>query len=151
MPRISKHFKLPFTTVNIKYGKEKISFSLLRELRIDEDKINEEMSTQPGMYGFCLLLHKKLLTEFEKAKLQRNRVYGHLLFQAKEKKSKSTGRYYTDDMAKAWVEKHDEYVEASLVCIKIKDSADTIYSCIKSFEQRKDLIQSISSNLRNER
>ena len=148
---LKHHYKLPFLNLNIKYGEEKINFNLLRELRLNPTRINEELQNQPSKYGFCLLLHKKLLTIFETKKVYLRKQYGRLYFQAKERKHKSTGRLFTDDMAKAWVEKHPDYINAQLACIKSKDDADAIYSCIKSFEQRKDVAQSISSNSRNER
>ena len=123
----------------------------MKELRLDERVLNEEMKGQASKYGFCLLLVGKLKTIFEELKVEKDRTYGRLYFKAKEQKSTSTGRYLSDDMAKAWVEKHPQYIKACLACIKAKDNVDTIYSCIKSFEQRKDLAQSISSNLRNEK
>lgn len=149
--RLHQHYKLPFLTINIRYGGEKISFSLIKELRLNENALNDELKHQPSKYGFCLLVHKKLLTEFEKLKLQSNKIYGKLYFQAKEKKSSVTGRLYSDDLAKAWVLKHPQYISSQLACIKAKDDADAIYSCIRALEQRKDLAQSISSNLRNEK
>jgi hypothetical protein len=151
MKKLSSYYSLPFTQLNIRYGNEKISFSLMSELKLTESKLNDELSKQASKYGFCLLLHKKLLTIFEQLKVQKNKVYGRLYFQAKDKKSQTTGRLFTDDMAKAWVEKHPRYIKAQLACIKAKDNADAIYACIKSFEQRKDLAQSIASNLRNEK
>jgi len=150
MKRISQHYKLPFTIINVKYGNEKISFSLLRELRLNPDIINDELERQPSMYGFCMLLHSKLKTQFEQLKLEKKKTYGRLYFKAKERKSNITGRLFSDDLAKAWVEKHPDYIQACLVCIKAKDDADAIYSCIRSFEQRKDVAQSISSNIRSQ-
>ena len=150
MATLKSHYRLPFTQIRIQYGKENITFSLLRELRLSEDIINEELKGQASKYGFCMLLHSKLKTRFEELKVEKNKIFGRLYFQAKERKSQATGRPFTEDMAKAWVEKHPKYIKACLACIKAKDNADAIYSCIKSFEQRKDLAQSISSNLRNQ-
>jgi len=150
MPRISSYYKSDFTIINIRYGNERVSFNLMQEVRITPDIINDELKGQASKYGFCLMLHKKLLTEFERLKLRKNKIYGILFFKAKEQKGQM-GRYFSDDLAKAWVEKHPKYQKACLACIKSKDDADAIYSCIKAFEQRKDLIQSLSSNIRNEK
>lgn len=150
MKRLSNFYKLKFTTVRVNYGGEKVIFSLMKELTVTPDLINDDLVGQAKKYGFCLMLHKKLLTQFEKDKVQLNKVYGELFFRAKSLKHEG-GRPYSDDLAKAWVEKHPRYIKAQLACIKSRDDADTIYSCIKAFEQRKDLIQSISSNLRNEK
>jgi hypothetical protein len=42
------------------------------------------------------------------------------------------------------------YVKITNMCIKAKDDADTIYAAVRAFEQRKDLLQTISSNRRRE-
>jgi hypothetical protein len=149
MARLSAYKKSPIFNINIVYNGERVSFNLAKELRINADSIDYELSTQPGYYGFCLLLHKKLLTIFEQCKLERKRVYGRLLVQSKDRKL--NGRPYTDDLSKSWVESHKNYIAVSEKCIQAKDHADTIYSCIKSFEQRKDLLQSIASNRRAEK
>jgi hypothetical protein len=151
MGKLGKHGKAAFLNIKIQYGEEKVAFNLYEELKISPEKINDELMRQPGYYGFLLLLHKKLLTEFERAKTKRNKTWGKLYLKAKEMKSTATGRLFTDDMAKAYVEKHPEFLDITEACIVAKDNADTIYSCVKAFEQRKDLIQSISSNLRNEK
>lgn len=147
---IKNHQGLSFLSINITYGKEKISFNLLNELRVSEESINTELKLQPSKYGFCLLLHKKLLTQYELLCKQRKKLWGKLFYEAKETKG-ANGRLMSDDLAKAYVEKHKRYIEVTEACIKAKDDADTIYACIKSFEQRKDVIQTLSSNLRNEK
>lgn len=151
MSFIKKHNKLTFLNINIQYGDEKITLNLLSELRINPDQINDEIKRQPSKYGFLLLLHKKLLTRFEEIKTERKKVYGKLYMRAKETKQASTGRPMSDDLAKAWVESHKKYVDITMLCIKAKDDADTIFSCVRAFEQKKDLIQSLSSNIRNEK
>lgn len=133
--------------VEIQYGNELIKFNLPYELKIHgEEFINDDLKQQSTLYGFLLMLHKKLLTSFEHAKTERKRTFGVLMFKAKEEKL--NGRPLSDDLSKAWVEKHIKYIKATKHCIEIKDNADTIYSCVKAFEQRKDLMQTLSSNTR---
>lgn len=147
--RLSQYRNLGFLNITIEYGKEVISFNLMDELKVDPDVINNELKTQASKYGFCLLLHKKLLTQYEYLCKRRQKMWAKLFFKAKEQKI--NGRPYSDDLAKAWVETQSEYVALTKKCINAKDDADTILSCVKSFEQRKDLIQSLSSNIRNEK
>lgn len=149
MGLIAKYKGSTIFTINIKYGKEKINFNLAKELKFTPEAINGDLKTQPTKYGFCLLLHKSLLTEFEKAKADRKRIWGKLYFKAKEQKS--NGRPYSDELCKAYVEKHPNYIKASTRCIEVKDWADKMFSCIRAFEQRKDLMQTISSNMRQEK
>ena len=149
MRTLHSYRKSPINIISIKYGSERVSFNLATELRIDINSINDELKKQPSYYGFCLLLHKKLLTRFETAKMQRTKMWGRLYKLAKSKNG-SNGRLMSDDASKAWVECHAKYIKVTETCIKAKDDADQIYSCLKAFEQRKDLLQSISSNARNQ-
>jgi hypothetical protein len=146
---IKNHGKAGFLQITIQYGDEKISFNLLKELAVSEETINSELKLQPSKYGFCLLLHKKLLTRYEQLCKERKRMWGKLFYMAKETKG-SNGRLMSDDLAKAYVEKHKDYATLTKACIQAKDDADTIYACIKSFEQRKDVIQTLSSNIRSQ-
>ncbi len=151
MPKLSVYKNSELMNVTVKYGDETISFNLYSEVRIAEDKIDHEIQTQPSKYGFLLLIHKKLLTQFELAKTRRKKVWAKAYLSAKENKSQSTGRLFNDDMAKAMADSDAKYIELSKLCIQLKDDADTIYSCVKAFEQRASLIQTLSSNLRKER
>lgn len=135
--------------VSITYNGEKIKFNLGKEVQIDEDDLEKELQGQPNKYGFLLLLHKKLLTEFEIAKTTKKKKWAHLYLKAKEEMR--NGRPINDDMAKASADSNSKYIELCLRCIKIKDSADTIFAAVKAFEQRKDLMQTLSSNIRAQR
>lgn len=148
MKRLSAYSKSKVLNIKVRYGSELVHFNLATELRITEEKLNTQLKTQPGYYGFCLLLHKKLLSIFETKKMERKSVYGRLFLNAKENKTMN-GRPYSDDSAKVYVESHKQFIAATTECIKAKDDADQLYACIRAFEQRKDLMQSISSNIRN--
>lgn len=149
MKRLGKYTKSTLNQITINYGGEKISFNLMAEAKIVESNLMEEMESQPSNYGFLLLLHKKLTSQFEELKHDRKRLFAKLYLHAKENlKSKATGRYYSDDAAQAYAECHPKFVKLTKRCIKAKDDADTIYSAIKALEQKKDLMQTISSNNR---
>lgn len=150
MARLKDYVKSPINIITIKYGKETITFNLAEELIITEAKLDKELKEQPSYYGFLLLFHKKLITKFEDLKLSRRRTWGKLTLLGKKKNQEGTSRAYTNDMVEAWVESHKDYIEASRLCIIAKDDADAIYAAVKAFEQRKDLLQTISSNLRKE-
>lgn len=135
--------------VSIRYNGELVKFNLAKELRIMEHSINNEIKKQPTKYGFCLLIHKGLLTRFELLKSKRDKIYGRLFFKAKGQSLR--GRPLSDDLCKQWVLKHDQYIQVTRECIKAKDSVDKIYACIRAFEQRASLMQTISSNTRSEK
>jgi len=150
MGKIQKYYKSSINILSIQYGKEHITLNIAQEAKIKEDNIEDEIKRQPASYAFLFMLHKKLLTEFERLKLRRKSIYGILLAEAK-RRTNSAGRPLSDNDAKAWVESHRKYIRISERCIEARDQADQVQAAVKSFEQKKDLIQSLSANLRNER
>ena len=148
MKRLIKYRKSEVNQISIRYKNEDFEFSLWQELSIDEDNIEKELKTQPSYYGFLLLLQKKLNTRFEDFKRRRRKVYGKLLLRAKSQKVGS--RFMNDETARAWVESHPQFDKITKLCIKAKDDADTIYAAVQGFQQRKDLLQTLSSNRRKE-
>ncbi|HJY22853.1 MAG TPA: hypothetical protein VJ279_08220 [Hanamia sp.] len=150
MKRISSYRKSKILDIKVVYNGEKIIFNLASELRVNPDSINDSLKIQPNHYGFCLLMHKKLLAVVERLKMERDATYGRLFIRAKETKVMN-GRPFSDDTAKAWVESHSEFKKITRDCIKAREDADIIFAAVKGFEQRKDILQSISSNIRNEK
>lgn len=149
MKRLNAYRKSKVLDIKIRFNGELVSFNLATELRVNPDIINDNLKTQPGYYGFCLLLHKKLLSRFEQLKMERDAVYGKIFLNAKATKNMN-GRPYSDDAARAYTESHKKFKDISLQCIKAREDADIISAAVKGFEQRKDILQSISSNIRKE-
>lgn len=133
--------------IRIKYGGEVFKFNLFEELSINEKILDKEIKEQPSYYGFLFMLHKKLKTRFETLKQDRIRLEAELFLQYKNEKQPN-GRPLNDEMAKASVLIDKEYVRLTNLCIKAKDDEDSIYACVQAFSQRKDLIQTLSSNNR---
>lgn len=151
MGKLYNHLKKSqIPVIKINFAGEAIEFNLSQEVKISEIQLNSEIIKQPSKYGFALLLWGKLKTRFENSKVTKKRVYGRLYAKAKSQKMGNTGRPMSDDLAKSWVESHEEYCKACRACIKAKDEVDQLYSVVKAFEQRAFLLQTISSNKRNE-
>lgn len=148
--RLRKYRSLDLMNIEINYGGKVIRFNLYDELKIDDTNagtLGNELKFQPSSYGFLILLHKKLLSTFETLKQRRKKAWASAYLSAK--KSSQTGtRFLPDEMAKAEADNDSKYNKLTLLCIKAKDDADTIFACMKSFEQRKDLLQTLSSNNR---
>jgi hypothetical protein len=150
MKRLIRYKTSQVNQINIRYGKEVIKFNLFAEVRIIESQLEKELKYQPSYYGFLLLLHKQLMAEFEKLKHERKRVHGLLYLNAKDRKA-TNGRFHSDEGAKAYADSHKRFLRISTQCIKVREDADKIYACVRAFEQRKDLMQTLSSNIRKER
>lgn len=146
--RLNKYRKSELNHIHIKLGREVIQFNLWKELQINEEAIEDELKTQPSYYAFLTTLHKKLLTQFEHLKVDRKKLAATLYLKAKGETHQ--GRPLNDEMCKASVEKNPKYIRISRACIKAKDDADAILSAVRGFEQRKDNLQTLSANRRQE-
>lgn len=148
--RLSKYKGSDINKIDITYGGKRFCFNIWEEAKITEEGIDAEIKGQSSRYAFLFVLHKKLLARFETLKHERKSIYGSLLSQAKSK-VQTNGRPYTDDAAKGWVDGQKAFKKITQECIKAREDADILLGCVRAFEFRKDLIQTLSSNLRKER
>lgn len=137
--------------VSIKYGGEIIRFNLGNELKIDEGRINDELMEQPSYYGFLTLLNNRLERVENDKKAELSKISSKLLIEFKQEKDPTTGRGYSNEVAKALVENQKEYQEALEDYHKAKENKGIISSCVESFNQRSYLLQTLSANVRREK
>lgn len=149
MKKIIKYKDSPVNIIHIVYGDEVISFNLMEEARIDENKIEEQIKNQPSKYAFVSMLHKKMMAEFESCKQRRKALYGRLFLRAK--RGEGGARGLSDEAAKAKVESNPKYVKLTQKCIDVRRQADELFSCVRVMEMTSNLMQTLSSNLRRER
>lgn len=135
--------------IKIKVGDETFKFNLYEELAINENIINAEIRNQPSIYGFLGMLLTKVNRIKDDAEKEKEKVFAILFSQYKDKFSENTQKTYTDDAAKAMATKNKKYQEALTKYHQAKQNSSTIYTVVKSFEQRYSLIQTLSANLRD--
>lgn len=147
--------KLSSTTgimdIKIKYGKDKISFNLYEELVVDENKINEELKTQPSYFGFLTLLMVKLERLRNDKKAELGKTYATLFIYYKDKLDPNTQRPYNNDVTESLVITNKKYKEALENFNKADENYNLIKGCVDAFNQRSHLIQSLSANVRTEK
>lgn len=137
--------------VVLRYGDEKILFNLAEELVVDENRINEELQTQPGYYGFLSLLLNKLDRVRNDKKASLTKKHSELFIKYKSKVDPNTQRIYSNDLAEANIQMDSKYQAAIKAFNKAEEEYGIIKSCTRSFEQRAHLIQSLSANVRDEK
>jgi len=133
--------------VNISYGKEDFSFNLNAELAIDENIINREVKEQPSSYAFLNMLYKKLIRAFKEAEKKMERKHSQLFLKYKQEKEDS-GRSLNNDSVKAKINIDPVYNELWNEFIEAEHQAMVLEVCVKAFEQRVNLIQTLSANIR---
>lgn len=136
--------------ITINYNSKDYSFNLYEEIDLDEDKINSEIKTHLKSYAFVAMLHKKCIKARKAAENERKRVFAIKFEKIKDEINPTTGRVFSNDMARLKAEKtkgyrliNEQYQDADHNC-------DILEVCVRAFEDRKDLMQTLASNLRKE-
>jgi len=136
--------------IQIFYGDERFRFNLYEEIIINENQIEEEIKNQPSAYSFLSMLRTKLKRNLADAEFELNKTYGRVFNEHKSKVDRLSGRVPGDDTVVSRVYCDPDYAEAAEKTRALKHEVEVIETCVRSFEQRKDLIQTLAANLRKE-
>lgn len=137
--------------ISITYGTEKLKFNMFEELQINENTINSQIKEQPSVYAYIGMLHKKLLRASSEQEKKAERAFAKAYIRIKAEIDPTTNRVHADKLAKEKAEVDIRYKKSYSEYLGMKEQAETIGICLKSFEQRSNLIQTIAANLRKER
>jgi len=152
MNKLRKYFsKSDLMNLKIIYGEEIFKFNLFEELTISEDKINAEAKEQPSAYGFLGLLAIQLKKIKKEKENDLNMEYSRLYLLNKDKKDPSTGRPMSKDFIEAKIVTNLSYQAKLKILWQAEADAENLDTCVKSFEQRANMIQTLSANVRKDR
>jgi len=130
--------------IEVVYGTQTFKFNLDEELRIDESAINKHIKGHVRSYAFLSMLYVKLKIKQRDQGRVIKRIYNNLIAEYKPK-------YKTITEAEAVMRKESKKLrEAEDLLGKIEEQHDLIGVAVRSFEARKDLLQSLSANTRKE-
>lgn len=137
--------------IRLKLGSELIRFNLYDELVIDTRKLNDELMNQPTHFGYLSMIMIKLkkVRDSEEAKLQK--LKDSIFIDFKGDIDPQTGRVYSNDLAEAYITQDEEYQEQLTLFRKVENNFLVVKACVDAFSQRKDIIQTLSANVRQER
>lgn len=136
--------------IEIEYNDETIKFNLYEELQIKEVTLNRDLKSQPAIYSFICMLHKKLLALQSEKQNQMEKAFARAYIDCKKDIDINTNRPYSNDVAKERAILNVKYQKLLKSYNDITDKVNTLSVCVKSFEQKAFLIQTISANLRKE-
>lgn len=145
---LAKESKL--NNIKIKLGDQVIRFNLFDELIVNENNLTDESLEQPLMYGYLGMVHQKLTRLRADAQQEVDKMKALAIVRAKGVADPLTHRAKSKEFAEAEAELDEDYQGALTKLAKLKFQTGILYTCLKSFEQRKDLIQTISANVRKQ-
>lgn len=135
--------------IDIHYNGKRYKFNMYDELQIKETHLNSDLKSHAGSYSFLtqLLVHLETLVDELEEKKKRTLDKAYI----KYKGMPGVGnRPMSDDLAKAKANVNKDHQAAIKELIQVKHSKNTILRAVRSYEAKKDLIQSLSANLRKE-
>jgi len=137
--------------INIQYGEETVRFNLFKEVKIKKVEMRGEILTQPQIYAFLSMLQKKFELYRAELEIRESRAWAKALKKWKGKTNPKTGRPFNEDYCNSMVELDKDYNTARKKKIAVIYDLGRINACVRAFEQRKDLIQTLSANERSEK
>lgn len=133
--------KADFMNISLDIDGQKYAFNLDKELRIAETKLNEEIKDQTRGYAFLAMLRNKVIQQQKKKQKQFERKKNSLFIEFKKTTAKVT-EANQQALATPELRKIQDQVDNLTEIREILDIA------VNAFVQRKDLLQTLSSNTR---
>lgn len=131
--------------IKIQYNKQTFAFNLNEELKINEGNLNTNIKGHARSYAFLAMLHVKLVMKHrDQMKIVKRMKDEHMV------KYKPLYKTVTEAEAVMY-KKHPSLKKAEDEMLEMEELKDVIQVCVKAFEARKDLLQSISANVRKEK
>ena len=155
MSRIQELGASPLMVIRIKFGNEVFKFNLFEECKVDEADLETELKDLPSSYSYLIMLHRKLISnlkvlEDEKKKVEARR-YIHYATSTESIYYSTHGRLPPVRLAEAFTENDKHYKDICSRVLQASEDTATIEAAVRSFEVKKDLVQTLSANLRKER
>lgn len=124
----------------LQVGDEIVKVNLYKELEIDEDNLNEAMANHPRILAFLGRVHAEMLKKVKLLEITR-----------KEKKSErimKLAESISITQAREQVDSDEEYVKITKKLISLEHKRDELERILEAFRHRKDLLQTLSANIR---
>lgn len=126
---------------------------LTNAMDLNENMVNHHIRKYPKYYSFLLMLYHRINKHFEEFEqdLKRLRSEKHIYYKSKKGPYYiKEGKYPSEDIVKSYIELDESYISLSNKLLSIRHERDKIDRILKAYETRKDLLQSLSANIRRE-
>lgn len=145
MSKLAKYASTsPIMDIRLKYKAELFKFNLNDEMRVDEGHVNQKIKTHIRGHAFLNVLAVKLKIQYSQAKKTLARHESSKLMDFKIK-----GRTIAEAESLMY-KKFPELQRQEDELLALEEFKDLVDACLRSFETRKDLLQSLSANVRRE-
>jgi hypothetical protein len=132
--------------ITIRQGKEKFTFSLQEELKIDENTINEDLEAVPRIYGYLSVLRAKVTRNLSDKQLEYRRLYADLYGIAKGEDV--NGKAPTEEHTKQMIMENVELQDTKEQIIGLEHDVAILEGVLEALRFKVSLMQTLSANHR---
>lgn len=120
------------------------------KLKVNPKNLNAELVEQPGLFAYHAYQMTKKNQELEELELDLN-----ILIAKKDKKTRNmfeeTGVKYSEKKIEIGIDADNEVIKMKKKIIKLNTEYNILKGITRAYEQRKDILISLSANIREER
>lgn len=131
--------------LKVKYNGKVIEIDVTKELSINENIINSQLKESPSSYAFLCMLRNKYIKERDKLERERDIAYSEAWVYYKSSDSRMN-----NDMADHKANINKKYISLCERYQKISSKAEDLISICRAYENRENILRTISANIRKE-
>lgn len=131
--------------LKVKYQGKIIRINITKELSINESIINSQLKDSPSSYAFLCMLKNKYIKERDKLDREKEIAYSEAWLYYKSSDSKMN-----NDTANHKANTNKKYISIYNKWQKISNIAENLISICRAYENRENILRTISVNLRKE-
>ena len=137
--------KVKADILKVKYKGKIIRIDVTKELSINEGIINSQLKDSPSSYAFLCMLRNKYIKERTKLEREMERAYSEAWLYYKSSDSKMN-----NDTAAHKANSNKKYISLNEQYQKVNYIAENLISVCRAYENRENILRTISANLRKE-
>lgn len=131
--------------LKVRYQGKIIRINITKELAINESIINSQLKDSPSSYAFLCMLKNKYIKERDKLDREKEIAYSEAWLYYKSSDSKMN-----NDTANHKANTNKKYISIYNKWQKISNIAENLISICRAYENRENILRTISANLRKE-
>ena len=132
-------------TLKVRYQGKIIRINITKELSINESIINSQLKDSPSSYAFLCMLKNKYIKERDKLDREKEIAYSEAWLYYKSSDSKMN-----NDTANHKANTNKKYISIYNKWQKISNIVENLISICRAYENRENILRTISANLRKE-
>ena len=131
--------------LKVRYQGKIIRINRTKELSINESIINSQLKDSPSSYAFLCMLKNKYIKERDKLDREKEIAYSEAWLYYKSSDSKMN-----NDTANHKANTNKKYISIYNKWQKISNIVENLISICRAYENRENILRTISANLRKE-